>query len=61
MIDLLGRAGKLNEAEKLVDAMPFDPGSIGWAALLGACRTHGNVELGVKAAFSLNLTMLLHI
>ncbi|MCL7025303.1 hypothetical protein MKW94_028444 [Papaver nudicaule] len=50
MIDLLGRAGKLNEAEKLVDAMPFDPGSIGWAALLGACRTYGNVELGVKAA-----------
>ncbi|KAI3864445.1 hypothetical protein MKW92_043733 [Papaver armeniacum] len=53
MIDLLGRAGKLNEAEKLVDAMPFDPGSIGWAALLGACRTHGNVELGVKAANNL--------
>ncbi|XP_042517950.1 pentatricopeptide repeat-containing protein At3g49710 [Macadamia integrifolia] len=50
MIDLLGRAGKLNEAEKLIEIMPFDPGSVGWAALLGACRTHGNIELGAKAA-----------
>ncbi|OVA07267.1 Pentatricopeptide repeat [Macleaya cordata] len=50
MIDLLGRAGKLKEAERLIETMPFDPGSIGWAALLGACRTHGNVELGAKAA-----------
>ncbi|KAF8377682.1 hypothetical protein HHK36_031066 [Tetracentron sinense] len=50
MIDLLGRAGELKEAERLIETMPFDPGSIGWAALLGACRTHGNIELGVKAA-----------
>lgn len=50
MIDLLGRAGKLGEAERLIETMPFSPGSIGWAALLGACRTHGNMELAEKAA-----------
>lgn len=50
MIDLLGRAGKLSEAERLIETIPFDPGSILWSALLGACRTHGNVELAVKAA-----------
>lgn len=50
MIDLLGRAGKLSEAENLIARMPFNPGSIGWASLLGACRTHGNIELAVKAA-----------
>ncbi|KAK9284279.1 hypothetical protein L1049_023449 [Liquidambar formosana] len=50
MIDLLGRAGKLSEAERLIETMPFSPGSIGWAALLGACRTHGNIDLAVKAA-----------
>ncbi|KAK9163591.1 hypothetical protein Syun_004493 [Stephania yunnanensis] len=50
MIDLLGRSGKLDEAERLIETMPFDPGSISWAALLGACRTHGNIELGAKAA-----------
>ncbi|KAE8010412.1 hypothetical protein FH972_006783 [Carpinus fangiana] len=49
MIDLLGRAGKLSEAERLIETMPFSPGSIEWAALLGACRTHGNMELAVKA------------
>ncbi|KDP32122.1 hypothetical protein JCGZ_12583 [Jatropha curcas] len=50
MIDLLGRAGKLCEAAELIETMPFNPGSIGWAALLGACRTHGNMELAEKAA-----------
>ncbi|KAF3971634.1 hypothetical protein ACB098_02G146900 [Castanea mollissima] len=50
MIDLLGRAGKLSEAERLIETMPFSPGSISWASLLGACRTHGNMELAVKAA-----------
>ncbi|MQL83854.1 hypothetical protein Taro_016347 [Colocasia esculenta] len=53
MIDLLGRAGKLREAEELIESMTFDPGKIGWAALLGACKTHGNVDLGVKAAHKL--------
>ncbi|KAK9929286.1 hypothetical protein M0R45_026390 [Rubus argutus] len=50
MIDLLGRAGKLGEAERLIETMPFSPGTISWATLLSACRTHGNIELAVKAA-----------
>ncbi|XP_015581733.2 pentatricopeptide repeat-containing protein At3g49710 [Ricinus communis] len=50
MIDVLGRAGKLQEAEELIEMMPFSPDSVGWAALLGACRTHGNMELAEKAA-----------
>lgn len=50
MIDLLGRAGKLGEAESLIETMPFCPASVDWAALLGACRKHENMELAVKAA-----------
>lgn len=50
MIDLLSRAGRFAEAEKMIKTMPFDPGAVGWAALLGACRTHGNLELGARAA-----------
>ncbi|XP_016461596.2 pentatricopeptide repeat-containing protein At3g49710-like [Nicotiana tabacum] len=50
MIDLLGRAGKLEEAERLIETMPYNPGTIGWGSLLGACRTHGNIELATKAA-----------
>ncbi|KAK8948386.1 Pentatricopeptide repeat-containing protein [Platanthera zijinensis] len=50
MINLLARAGEFSQAEKMIDTMPFDPGTVGWAALLGACRTHGNLELGTRAA-----------
>ncbi|MBA0620305.1 hypothetical protein Godav_006054 [Gossypium davidsonii] len=53
MIDLFGRAGKLHEAEKLINTMPFNPGSIGWAAMLGASKIHGNMELASKAANNL--------
>ncbi|ONK72179.1 uncharacterized protein A4U43_C04F16600 [Asparagus officinalis] len=49
-IDLLARAGMFLEAEELINSMPFDLDTIGWAALLGACRTHGNLKLGAKAA-----------
>ncbi|KAI3824167.1 hypothetical protein L1987_05616 [Smallanthus sonchifolius] len=50
MIDLLGRAGQLEEAERLIESMPFNPGIVGWGALLGSCRTYSNLELAVKAA-----------
>ncbi|KAH6824420.1 Pentatricopeptide repeat superfamily protein [Perilla frutescens var. hirtella] len=50
MVDLLGRAGKLDEAEKLVETMPYNPSIMVWGSLLSACTTHGNVELAEKAA-----------
>ncbi|KAE8695975.1 Pentatricopeptide repeat-containing protein [Hibiscus syriacus] len=50
MIDLLGRAGKLHEAEKLIKSMPVIPGSIGWAALLGASKIHWSVGKWEEAA-----------
>jgi hypothetical protein len=46
MVDLLGRAGHLDEANDLISKMPFEPDSKVWGALLGACRIHCNVELG---------------
>eukprot|EP01018_Ginkgo_biloba_P025680 Gb_11081 [translate_table: standard] len=50
MIDLLGRAGHLNEAVDFINSMPFEPDASVWGALLGACRIHGNAELGKRAA-----------
>ncbi|XP_042517051.1 pentatricopeptide repeat-containing protein At5g50990 [Macadamia integrifolia] len=49
MVDLLGRAGFLEEAYKIIKAMPMQPDMITWRALLGACRTHGNAKLGEVA------------
>lgn len=52
-VDLLGRAGHLEEAERVILNMPFNPGVSVWGALLGACRLHGNVEIGERAAENL--------
>ncbi|XP_010250014.1 PREDICTED: pentatricopeptide repeat-containing protein At1g08070, chloroplastic-like [Nelumbo nucifera] len=46
MIDLLGRAGLFEEAEALIKSMEMKPDGAIWGSLLGACRVHGNVELG---------------
>lgn len=53
MIDLLGRSGKLEEAQELLDEMDVKPDATVWKALLGACRVHGNLELGERAANNL--------
>jgi pentatricopeptide repeat protein len=50
MVDLLGRAGRMDEAYDLIKTMPFMPGHAVWGALLGACVMHENVELGEVAA-----------
>ncbi|KAL2338884.1 hypothetical protein Fmac_013330 [Flemingia macrophylla] len=46
LVDLLARAGRLEEAKKVVDEMPTSPDASVLGALLGACRIHGNFELG---------------
>ncbi|KAK7262458.1 hypothetical protein RJT34_30031 [Clitoria ternatea] len=50
MVDLLGRAGRLNDAWNFIQEMPVKPGITVLGAMLGACRIHKNVELGEKAA-----------
>ncbi|VAI90654.1 unnamed protein product [Triticum turgidum subsp. durum] len=53
MIDLLGRSGHLDEAEHLVNTMPMEPDAVVWGALFFACRMHGNITLGERAAMKL--------
>ncbi|OMP01870.1 hypothetical protein COLO4_11506 [Corchorus olitorius] len=50
MVNLLGRAGQLEEAYDLVKNMKRESDPILWGALLGACRLHDNLELGEKIA-----------
>ncbi|KAJ7959380.1 Pentatricopeptide repeat-containing protein [Quillaja saponaria] len=50
MVDLLSRAGNLNEAYELIKQMPMEPDSVIWSALLGGCVNYGEVALGEIAA-----------
>lgn len=50
MVDLLGRAGFIDEAYNLIKTMPIESEGSIWGALLGACKIHGNVEVGEIAA-----------
>ncbi|KAJ4970326.1 hypothetical protein NE237_003425 [Protea cynaroides] len=45
MVDLLGRAGHLDEAFLFIKDLPINPTPILWRTLLSACSSHGNVEL----------------
>ncbi|CAI0446559.1 unnamed protein product [Linum tenue] len=48
LVDCLGRSGRLEEAEELVNSMPIEPNPAVYGSLLGACRIHGNAELGER-------------
>ncbi|XP_057816402.2 pentatricopeptide repeat-containing protein At2g13600 [Cryptomeria japonica] len=50
MVDLLGRAGYLEEALNFIVKMPIKPVEVVWMCLLGACRSHNDVKLGVFTA-----------
>lgn len=54
MVDMFGRAGLLNEAyQHIQDISPMKPTASVWTAMLGACKMHKNVDLGVIAAENL--------
>ncbi|GFP95604.1 pentatricopeptide repeat-containing protein at4g16835 mitochondrial [Phtheirospermum japonicum] len=53
VIDLLGRAGKFNEAMDMIKEMPFEPHLAIYGTLLGACRIHKNIEIAEYAAKNL--------
>lgn len=46
--DLLGRAGRLEEAYDFISNMGVEPTGSVWSTLLAACRAHKNIELAEK-------------
>ncbi|XP_022940581.1 pentatricopeptide repeat-containing protein At3g62890-like [Cucurbita moschata] len=46
VVDLLSRAGRLDQAESLINSMPMQPNVIVWGALLGGCRIYKDAERG---------------
>ncbi|XP_042394839.1 pentatricopeptide repeat-containing protein At5g19020, mitochondrial-like [Zingiber officinale] len=53
MVDLLARAGCLEEAEGLIKSMPMEADVMIWGSMLAAARTYGNLKIGERAAESL--------
>ncbi|EFJ26995.1 hypothetical protein SELMODRAFT_96227 [Selaginella moellendorffii] len=49
-IDLLGRTGRVREAEEVINVMPFEPDFLTWNTLLAACRVHGDFDRANRAA-----------
>ncbi|XP_047324956.1 putative pentatricopeptide repeat-containing protein At3g15130 [Impatiens glandulifera] len=51
MVDLLGRAGLIGEAEELIGRMPpFESGFMVWKMFLKVCLVHGDVETSRRVA-----------
>ncbi|KAK2989756.1 hypothetical protein RJ640_030249 [Escallonia rubra] len=49
MVDMLGRAGLIEEAYQFIKNMPVKPNAIIWRTMLASCRVHKNVEIGEKS------------
>lgn len=50
MVDLLGRAGNLLEAENLILSMHIPPDAGLWGALLSSCKTYNDLNFGIRIA-----------
>lgn len=48
MVDLLGRGGKLVEAEELIKRMAMKADVVILGALLAACKNQGNIEIAER-------------
>lgn len=53
IVDILSRAGHLEEAKKFIEAMPVEPNDVIWRTLLSACKNHGNFKIGEPIAKNL--------
>ncbi|GAU29588.1 hypothetical protein TSUD_164360 [Trifolium subterraneum] len=49
IVDLLGRSGRLREAESFINNMPVEPDALIWGTLLASCKVHGDFKLGKLA------------
>ncbi|CAN6485847.1 unnamed protein product [Victoria cruziana] len=50
MVDLLGRAGLVNEARNLIKDLPMEANACVWGALLNSCRIHKDTVIAEETA-----------
>lgn len=55
MVDLLSKAGLLEDALSLIQSMELEPNSVIWGALLGGCKLHRNLEIAQVAVNKLTV------
>jgi pentatricopeptide repeat protein len=56
VVDMLGRAGCLSEAQEFIQTIPVQPDLMLWMALLGTCKYHANDAIG-RSAFALAIEL----
>lgn len=56
MVDVLGRAGFIEEAVELIKSMPMNPDAVIWGSLLSSCNSYCNVDMAEWAAENLILS-----
>lgn len=49
VVDMLGRAGRIEEAKGVIERMEMEPDEALWRAFLGACSIHGRFQIIVRA------------
>ncbi|XP_048225645.1 pentatricopeptide repeat-containing protein At1g33350 [Ricinus communis] len=49
LVDILGRAGRFEEALEVVREMKIEPDEVVWGSLLNGCKVHGNTDLAESA------------
>ncbi|XP_047311157.1 pentatricopeptide repeat-containing protein At1g18485 [Impatiens glandulifera] len=50
VVDMLGRAGRFEDATMIVSEMPMDPDVGMWSSIVSSCRKYGELELGKVVA-----------
>lgn len=53
IVDILGRAGQIEEARRFVEEMPIEPNDVIWRTLLSACKNHKKIDIGEPIAKNL--------
>ncbi|XP_030450119.1 pentatricopeptide repeat-containing protein At4g21065-like [Syzygium oleosum] len=56
IVDILARAGQLEEAEEFIRKMPIEPDAVMWRTLIWACDVHGDIERGERLMKHLQLS-----
>ncbi|PIA30619.1 hypothetical protein AQUCO_05400008v1 [Aquilegia coerulea] len=49
MVDILARAGLIEEAYQFIKSMPMEPNAVVWRTLLASCKVHKNIKFGEKS------------